>query len=435
MAQSFGRPHNTIVHPLGLIFGFLALGTVLLDAFETIILPRRASGKIRLTRLFYVLTWGPWSAVVSRFQNRRMRETGFSFYGPLSLLFLMALWAVGLVFGFGLMFYGLGAPLHDPLGLHPLHTAIYISGTTLFTLGIGDIIPLNHWARDLVIFEAGTGLGFVAVVIGYLPVLYQAFSRREGSIALLDARAGSPPTASELLRRHASDGGNDALVALLAEWERWSAEMLESHISYPLLCYFRSQHDNQSWLSAVTAILDTCAVLLSIVDCSACRQARLTFAMARHTVVDLLLVFGMKPANPAGMKPAPPAKPGTPNAASAPGNEENVSAANRLAEPELVRLTEVLCKAGYRLRLEPERLALLRKLRWMYEGQVIALSDYLCMPLPRFVTDTPGRDTWMLVNNILELYSVQPQATDEDTHAATLMARTREIFADEPHAF
>ena len=90
--------------------------------------------------------------------------------------------------------------------------------------------------------------------------------------------------ASELLRRHASDGGNDGLVELLAEWERWSAEMLESHISNPLLCYFRSQHDNQSWLSAVTAILDTCAVLLSIVECSACRQARLTFAIARHTV-------------------------------------------------------------------------------------------------------------------------------------------------------
>ncbi len=422
------------MHPLGLILGLLAIGTVLLDAFETIILPRRASGKIRLTRLFYVLTWRPWSAVVGCFQNRRMRETGFSFYGPLSLLFLMALWAVGLVFGFGLMFYGLGAPLHDPLGLHPLHTAIYISGTTLFTLGLGDIIPLNHWARDLVIIEAGTGLGFVAVVIGYLPVLYQAFSRREGSIALLDARAGSPPTASELLRRHASDGGNDALVALLAEWERWSAEMLESHISYPLLCYFRSQHDNQSWLSSVTAILDTCAVLLSIVDCSACRQARLTFAMARHTVVDLLLVFAMEPAKPAGMKPAPLGKPGASNAASV-GTQEDVSAANRLPEPELVRLTEVLCKAGYRLRLEPERLALLRKLRWMYEGQVIALSDYLCMPLPRFVTETPGRDTWMLVSNILELYAVQPQATDEDTHAATVMARTREIFADEPHAF
>jgi hypothetical protein len=419
------------VHPLGLIFGLLAIGTVLLDAFETIILPRRASGKIRLTRLFYVLTWRPWAAVVSRYSNRRLRETGFSFYGPLSLLLLMALWAVGLVFGFGLMFYGLGAPLHDPLGLHPLHTAIYISGTTLFTLGIGDIIPLNHWARDLVIIEAGTGLGFVAVVIGYLPVLYQAFSRREGSIALLDGRAGSPPTASELLRRHASDGGNDALVDLLAEWERWSAEMLESHISYPLLCYFRSQHDNQSWLSAITAILDTSAVLLSIVECSACRQARLTFAMARHTVVDLLLVFNMKPV--AMPKPSVPGA--SPSGAAPDNKKDGKDMATRLSEPELVRLTEVLCKAGYRLRLEPERLALLRKLRWMYEGQVLALSQYLHMPLPSFVTETPGRDTWMLVNNLLELYSAQPQATDEDTHAATLMARTREIFADEPHAF
>jgi hypothetical protein len=108
---------------------------------------------------------------------------------------------------------------------------------------------------------------------------------------------------------------------------------------------------------------------------------------------------------------------------------------SRLSEPELVKLTEVLCKAGYRLRLEPERLALLRKLRWMYEGQVLTLSRYLNMPLPSFVTETPGRDTWMLVNNLLELYSVQPQPTDEDTHAANLMARTREIFADEPHAF
>ncbi len=414
------------MHPLGLILGLLAIGTVLLDAFETIILPRRASGKIRLTRLFYVLTWRPWAAVVSRYSNRRLREAGFSFYGPLSLLFLMALWAVGLVLGFGFMFWGLGAPLHDPLGLHPLRTAIYISGTTLFTLGLGDIIPLNAWARELVIVEAGTGLGFVAMVIGYLPVLYGAFSRREGSIALLDGRAGSPPTASELLRRHASDGGNDALVELLAEWERWSAEMLESHISYPLLCYFRSQHDNQSWLSAITAILDACAVLLSIVECSACRQARLTFAMARHTVVDLLLVFNMQPV----AMPKPP----VPGAAPDSKHDEQ-AALSRLSEAELVKLTEVLCKAGYRLRLEPERLALLRKLRWMYEGQILTLSRYLNMPLPPFVTEKPGRDTWMLVSNLLELYSAQPQATDEDTHAATVMARTREIFADEPHAF
>lgn len=416
------------MHPIGFILGLLAIGTVLLDAFETIILPRRASGKIRLTRVFYVLTWRPWSMVVGRFRNRRLRETGFSFYGPLSLLFLMAVWAVGLVLGFAFIFYGMGTPLHDPMGLHPLRTSIYFSGTTLFTLGLGDILPQSHWARDLVIVEAGTGLGFVAIVIGYLPVLYQAFSKREGSIALLDARAGSPPTASELLRRHATDGGYDALVTLLEEWERWSAELLESHISYPLLCYFRSQHDNQSWLSALTAVLDTCAVLLSIVDCSACRQARLTFAMARHTVVDLLLVFGMKPIamGPHAAKPALPDAKGNPPAGQPP---------KRLTEQDLVKLCDVLTKAGYRLRLEPERIALLRKLRWMYEGQVTTLSRYLCMPLPAVVAETPGRDTWMLVGNLLELYSTRAEATDEDTHAATLLARSGEIFAEEPHAF
>src|SRR6202012_960407 len=172
----------------------------------------------------------------------------------------------------------------------------YVSGTTLFTLGLGDVVPHRFIIRDLVILESGIGLGFVAMVIGYFPVLYGAFSRREVSISLLDARAGSPPTAVELLRRHAFDGGNAALVLLLEQWERWSSELLESHISYPLLCYFRSQHSNQSWLAALTAILDTCALLISIVQEHPARQAQLTFAMARHAVVDLAQVFFLDPA-------------------------------------------------------------------------------------------------------------------------------------------
>ncbi len=114
-----------------------------------------------------------------------------------------------------------------------LGTDLYVSGTTLFTLGLGDVVPHSLLARALIIFESGVGLGFVALVIGYLPVLYQAFSHREVSVALLDARAGSPPNAGELLRRHAFEGGQEALSRLLAEWERWSAEILESHISYP----------------------------------------------------------------------------------------------------------------------------------------------------------------------------------------------------------
>ena len=108
---------------------------------------------------------------------------------------------------------------------------VYVSGTTLFTLGIGDVLPYSRWARGLIVLEAGMGLGFVAVVIGYFPVLYAAFSRREVNISLLDARAGSPPSAAELMRRHAFEGGPEVLIVLLEDWERWAAELLESHIS------------------------------------------------------------------------------------------------------------------------------------------------------------------------------------------------------------
>ncbi len=169
----------------------------------------------------------------------------------------------------------MGSPFHDPVQPPTLRTDLYVSGTTLFTLGLGDVTPLTRHSRELVILEAGMGFGLLAAVMGYFPVLYGAFSRREVSISLLDARAGSPPTAAELLRRHSYEGAESDLSMLLVEWERWSAELLESHISYPLLCYFRSQHTNQSWIGALTAILDTAALLMRM-ECAgnrACGKA------------------------------------------------------------------------------------------------------------------------------------------------------------------
>src|SRR5690242_7596713 len=239
---------------LAFIAGFTCLGIVLLDAFQTIILPRRATGRFRLTRIFYIITWRPWSYLTRMLRSARTRESVFSYYGPLSLLLLLAVWAALLVLGFGLLYYAFGTPFNDVLEAAGFRSDLYVSGTTLFTLGIGDEFPKAPWVRGLLILQAGVGLVFLAEVIGYFPVLYSAFSRREVSIALLDARAGSPPTAGELLRRHAYKGADKALAVLLIEWERWSAELLESHISYPLLCYFRSQHTNESWLGALTAI-------------------------------------------------------------------------------------------------------------------------------------------------------------------------------------
>lgn len=355
---------------LSMIAGSLCLVIVLLDAFQTIILPRRAAGRLRLTRVFYAMTWRPWVFFARRIGNPRKRETTYSFYGPLSLIFLLVVWASGMVVGFALVFYALGTPFADTTQRLGFLSDLYVSGTTIFTLGLGDVTPRGEWARVLIILEAGTGFGFLAVVMGYFPVLYSAFSRREVSISLLDARAGSPPTAAELLRRHSYQGAEQALSQLLSEWERWSAELLESHISYTLLCYFRSQHTNQSWISALTAMLDTSALLIAGVQGHEARQAQLTFAMARHALVDLAQIFSLTPTR---------------------------DAADRLPPERYERLYEQLCQSGVSVCRDGHSYERLRNMRELYEGYAEALSDYLCMPLPPWIADQPHKDNWLAV--------------------------------------
>ncbi len=360
---------------LSLIAGIVCLFAVLFDAFQTIILPRRATGRFRITRIFFILTWKPWVLFSRLLHHPRKRETAFSFYGPLSLILLFVIWAGVMVFGFALIFYAQGSPLVDANQPQQpgFRTDLYISGTTLFTLGLGDVTPHSPGTRELIILESATGLGFLAIVMGYFPVLYSAFSRREVSISLLDARAGSPPTAAELMRRHSHEGAEQALSILLVEWERWSAELLESHISYPLLCYFRSQHGNQSWLSALTAILDTSALLIAGVRGHEARQAQLTFAMARHAVVDLAQVFSLKPI--AGMP-------------------------DRLPVERYEQLYNLLCASGVSVCRDGESFNRLRELRALYEGYAETLGRYLNMPLPPWIADQPHKDNWLTVARV-----------------------------------
>jgi hypothetical protein len=278
--------------------GFMVLFVVLWDAFETIILPRGVTRKFRLTRLFYRSTWRPWRALSRLLRGARQRNLFLSFYGPLSLLFLLIVWAAGLIAGFALLHWADGSAFQTADGRVSLTTDLYLSGSTFFSLGLGGVAPRSAFARAMVVVEAGIGFGFLAMVISYLPVIYQAFSRREVTISLLDARAGSPPTAAELLRRLRLDHRMEALQQLLQEWERWSAELLESHLSYPMLAHFRSHHNNQSWLGALTAILDTSALLIADLEGSNRHQAKLTFAISRHAAVNLAHIFAIPPLKP-----------------------------------------------------------------------------------------------------------------------------------------
>lgn len=347
--------------------GAAIFATVLWDAFESIILPRRVTRRFRLARAFYKFTWNTWKFLTGLITARRKRETLLSFYGPLSLLILVVVWAIGLVLAFGLMQYGAGSSVNVAGGSPGFATDAYLSGTTFFTLGLGDVVPQNSLARFLVVLEAGVGFGFLAAVIGYLPFIYGSFSKREVNISLLDARAGTPPTAGELLRRHAYPGGSEALRQLFKDWEFWAADLMESHLSYPVLAFFRSQHDNQSWIAALTAILDSCALVKTCIEDTCKRQAELTFAIARHAAVDLSQVF----------KTPPRALPH-----------------NRLPAEELGRIRDALAQLGWQIRDGDEAGERLAELRKMYEPYLYALAEYLGLSLPPWIPAAKAKDNW-----------------------------------------
>ena len=348
------------------VLGLLLIAVIMWDAFEVIVLPRRVTRRLRLTRLFYRATWNSWSGIVRWLAFSKRREASLSFYGPLSLILLLTVWAGGMILGFALLQAAVGSALNVSDGSVTFGTDLYMSGTTFFTLGLGDVTPRTPSARAITVIEAGTGFGFLAMVIGYLPVIYSAFSRREVGTVLLDARAGSPPCAAELLRR-SSRGLHEGLDDLLREWERWAAELLESHISYPVLCYYRSQHSNQSWLAALTTILDTSALAMAGIDGISPRQAQLTFAMARHAIADLAQIFN------------------TPT---------RTSGADRLSLSELGRLRELLGAAGVRLRDGVAAERRLAELRRMYEPYANALAEYLLLTLPAWLPAGGGFDSW-----------------------------------------
>ncbi len=354
------------------IFGIVIICVVLLDAFETIVLPRRVTRQFKLTAWFYRRTWIPWRNLAGRIRTSSRQQNFLGYFGPLSLILLLEFWAASLIFGFALLQYGIGG--HEQLGNEPITFGriIYQSGETFFTLGYGDIVPTSSLARALSVLEAGMGFAFLGVVIGYLPVVYGSFSRREIQISMLDARAGSPPTATELLVRLAGSSEDPAidqkvLDGVLRDWERWSGELLESHISYPALSFFRSQHSNQSWLGALMTMLDVTSLVMTGIEGIHPGQARLTFAMARHAAVDLAQVVNAR---------------------------YDPQAAERLTDADFDALRETLAGAGLKLRTGDEARQKLNKLRSMYEPYLHSMGKNLMLSLPPWQHPAKMRDNW-----------------------------------------
>jgi hypothetical protein len=353
------------VHLLAFVVGTSIVLSIMWDAFETLVLPRTPRRRLRLTRGFYRVTWRLWAASARCIRSHDRREQYLAVYGPLSVFVLLNIWAAGLVVGFALLQWSQRELLVNVHGVAHFSDDLYMSATTLFALGLSDVAPRGRAGRLLVVAETGSSLVLVSMLFAYIPILYQSFARRELRVTLLGAWAGSPPTATEILRRMASSGDLSVYERVFAEWEHWCADLLESHLSYPVIGYFRSLHPRQSWVAALTAVLDATALVQVGLEGVASWRAQTAFAMARHAAVDLAYILGTT---------------------RLPAVED------RLPPGELAKVRSTLELAGLRPNRSQAADRALIALRESYEPYVAALSSRLMMPWPGWRAEPGASD-------------------------------------------
>lgn len=349
---------------VGLVVGLMFVAAALQDSFEVVLLPRRVKRRFRFMHYFFRGTWAVWSRVGRRWPPGIEREGVLAIFGPLSMVLLFTCWAVGLVLGFGMVQWS----LRSSNTAVALGSYLVMSGRTFFTLGSQVSPSRGFLGQALIIFEAGTGFGFIALMVSYLPVLYQHFSRRDAQIIELDARAGSPPEAGTLLLRYADLSNSHALERFLADWERWAADLAESHSAYPMLAFYRSQHHNNSWLASLTLVLDVSTLLLAGAENIDLLQAAACHAAARRVLIELTGALNVKPVES--------------------------TARDRIMPSDLCKIAAFFQSAGIGWQ-DGDQSAVIGQLRLKYESMLEGLSAYLLLPLPQMGNFglVPGKPT------------------------------------------
>ncbi len=344
---------------MDVLIGLVGLVVILLvywDVFETIVVPRSASARLRLARHVVAPSWRLWRGIGLRTRSGLARDAFLGVFAPGAAILLLVMWIVVLVFGYGLVLYALRADLRPAPA--SFTDALYFAGTSVLTLGYGDIVADGGISRFAVLAAAGSGLGLVALVITFLFSLFGSYQRREVLVVTLSARAKSPPSAVTLLESYARLGLVDELPELFGDWERWEAEVLDTHIAYPLLGYFRSSHDDISWISALGAVLDAAALVLTTIRGIPRGHAEITKRVGAHLVEDIT---------------------------------NNLHLVGDGSEVDLEQFREVyqrLAAAGYELEPEAEAWRSFERARGSYAGRLGALADFWATPATAWVGAT-----------------------------------------------
>ncbi len=336
------------------LLGVLIIYAALNDVFASVVVPRPTPSRYRPGGLFVRTAWRLWRLRVDPAGEGAEMRLGI--FAPLALISLVVVWLLLLIVGFGLAFHALGDQVRPPLPDFP--SALYFAASALVTIGFSDAVPQGGLVRALAIAAAATGLGIVALTITYLFSLYASLESRELAVTTLDSRAGAPPSGVRLLEETARSGSLGDLGRFFNTWEAWAAQALDTHQAHPILAYFRSSHDRESWVSALGAVLDAATLVLTTLEDGPRGPATFMRGAGSHMVEDLVHVFHLEAGVDSGVDRA-----------------EFDDAYQRLAA------------VGYRLREREAAWGDFASSRTQYAGGLNALARHFVVPPALWISD------------------------------------------------
>ncbi len=339
--------------------GILLIAATLNDAFQTVVVPRATGRRFRISFYYWRAMWHLWPRLAWRLfaADDGKREDFLAVYAPFMLVTMLAMWVALLIFGFGLVLWGIRSgisPPHETFG-----AMLYFAGTSLLTIGFGDVVGRSGASRLVSLLAGLAGLSFLSIMTAFLFATFGSFQQRETFVVTVGARAGTPPSGVNLLAIAGYSLTHEDLPQLMLDAQRWAAAVMESHLAYPMLAYFRSSHDDQSWVGTLGTLLDAATVLMTTVDGVRDGQARIFYNVGRHATVDLSRYFRLDAA------------------AASPGIERE----------EFEHACDRLVAAGFKLYDRDEAWQRFSNMRSSYAPQLGAMAAFFQIPPLQWIGD------------------------------------------------
>jgi Ion channel len=288
-----------VLNVLAGLAGVALVFITLRDLFQSVIVPRSVGGRYRPSAYLARYGWMVWRSNAMRIADMERREDTLAMFAPLLLTTFLIYWVASEIVGFGLVFWAFRDAIHP---VPSIGAAIYFAGASLLTIGYGDFAPMHWYTRFFALFSAAAGLGTFAITTAFLFQLFSSFQRREAFVVSISERTGAPPSGLEFVTRQIKLGLVNDIGDILRDSQLWMAEVLETHLAYPVLTYLRSSHDDESWVGTLGALLDASTLLVTTLDIDHAGQAEMTLRIGTHLVRDFTGFFRLPIGDASGVE-------------------------------------------------------------------------------------------------------------------------------------